>query len=121
MTARQSEMFDKPRIHTELPGHGYAATPGSGPDGETCGGCGNCKRFDKGKTKFNKCIVIKRRSFAEIAAEGMRRGRSVTFRGWSRATDIRLDAPACLHWRKSDVRNDQESDEGGGRDRCDAG
>src|SRR3546814_8362807 len=32
---RQGEMFNKPRKHTELKGHGYAARPGSGPSGET--------------------------------------------------------------------------------------
>lgn len=78
---RQSEMFDKPRRFTELPGAGYAATPGMGPKGETCGSCGNCRKLrPKGRSAYNKCLLVKR--------------------AWSKETDIRLDAPACLHWKQ---------------------
>lgn len=86
----QSELFPKPRQHTELPGDGYAASPGSGPKGETCGSCGRCKkvRFEReGRTAgWNKCGLVKR--------------------AFSKSTDIRLDAPACLHWL---ARNSQHN------------
>jgi hypothetical protein len=80
----QAEMFDKPRVHTRLPGEGYAASPGSGPKGETCGSCGNHRekrwKVNGQQRGFNKCALVKR--------------------SWSKTTDIRLDAPACLHWIK---------------------
>jgi hypothetical protein len=75
VSPRQEELFDKPRQHTKLPGDGYAASPGSGPKGETCSSCANCKKLGR----FNKCGLVKRK--------------------WERSTDIRLDAPACLHWK----------------------
>lgn len=81
--SRQEEMFSKPRRFTELPGAGYAATPGLGPKGETCGSCGNCNRYRlQSGAGYNKCGLVKRH--------------------WSKETDIRLDAPACLHWKKQD-------------------
>ena len=77
---RQSELFDKPKRFTGLPGAGYAGTPGLGPKGETCGSCSNCRKV-RARTSYNKCALVKR--------------------AWSKETDIRLDAPACLHWGKA--------------------
>ncbi|HEY9545021.1 MAG TPA: hypothetical protein VIR56_03375 [Solimonas sp.] len=84
---RQGEMFNKPRKHTELKGHGYAARPGSGPSGETCKTCAHLQRRQGSSATWNKCGLVKR--------------------GFSRDTDIRLDAPACLWWRAHD--NDNET------------
>lgn len=79
---RQAEMFEKPRVHTVLPGKGYAASPGSGPKGESCGSCANCRRYRNrsGGSAYNKCTLVSK--------------------PWDKNTDIRLDAPACLHWKK---------------------
>lgn len=74
----QREMFSKPRRHTQLKGDGYAASPGSGRKGETCGTCAHVRRCTGGTARWNKCAMVKR--------------------AWDRSTDIRLDAPACLHW-----------------------
>lgn len=67
-----------------LPKHrvsGYAATPGTGPEGSTCG---NCKHLCRAKTRsrkvFLKCGVIRHR--------------------WTHGpgTDIRAKSPGCRHW-----------------------
>lgn len=85
----QGEMFDKPRKHTKLPGEGYAASPGSGPRGETCRSCRHLRRLDGRKATWNKCRLVK----------------------WSstKNTDIRLDAPACLRWEGRPTDNDKDS------------
>jgi hypothetical protein len=77
---KQGEMFSKPKRFTELPGAGYAATPGMGPKGETCDTCVNCRKI-RGRGNYNKCALVKR--------------------SWTKETDIRLDAPACVHWQRS--------------------
>lgn len=57
--------------------NGYAATPGSGPDGETCGTCKYHKVKEMAK-RYHKCELTK----------------------WTGgvATDIRVRSPACLKW-----------------------
>lgn len=55
---------------------GYAATPGTGPAGETCGSC--------------KHLI--RREFAKV----YRKCRLTETRGAS--TDIKVRSPACLAW-----------------------
>lgn len=86
MPAPQLEMFDKPRQFTRLTGDGYAASPGSGPAGETCKTCAHCRRHrlirKSGVSGWNKCAMV-RKSFGP-------------------GSDIRLDAPACVHWTKAD-------------------
>lgn len=76
----QTELFPKPRKHTVLRGLGYAATPGSGPAGETCKGCAHLKRREFSGRTVNKCGLNKK--------------------NWGPSTDIRLDAPSCVHWTK---------------------
>lgn len=57
-------------------GIGYAATPGSGPAGETCGSCA----FMTGR-RFHKCAI-------GIVSNG------------AATDDIRVSAPACRLWTK---------------------
>ncbi len=60
---------------------GYAWTPGSGPDGETCGSCANIYRRHMGGT-YPKCLLMKAH--------------------WTRgkSTDIKVRSPACREWKK---------------------
>lgn len=57
---------------------GYAATPGTGPDGESCGSCAHLVRNRPGNKIYLKCGLI----------------------NWSRgaATDIKSRSPACSRW-----------------------
>lgn len=58
---------------------GHADRPGTGPDGETCGTCGNATYKQMGK-RYYKCALLQR--------------------NWTsgRGTDIRLRDPACSQW-----------------------
>ncbi|MDH2313077.1 hypothetical protein [Methylobacterium brachiatum] len=58
---------------------GYAALPGTGPAGETCGSCGHLARRQSART-YLKCGLMER--------------------GWTRgaASDVRARAPACSRW-----------------------
>jgi hypothetical protein len=58
---------------------GYAARPGTGPQGETCKSCGHCRARCLSKT-YHKCGLM-------VAA-------------WThgRATDVLLRSPACSKW-----------------------
>lgn len=58
---------------------GYAAPPGSGPQGETCGSCAHHTTREYAKT-YHKCALIK-------ATKGP-------------GTDIRVRSPACSRWAK---------------------
>jgi hypothetical protein len=62
---------------------GYAAHPGSGPEGETCGTCKNLISRHMSKTYF-KCDLV----------------------DWTGGpgTDIRKKSPACSHWEAKTVR-----------------
>ena len=58
---------------------GYAAAPGSGPNGETCGTCGHCYlRGTRSGKWFSKCDLVK-------ATGGP-------------GTDIVRKSPACSRW-----------------------
>lgn len=65
---------------------GYAALPGSGPEGETCGSCGHhvIKRLGK---KYHKCDLMR------LAWTG------------GAGTDIRVRSPACSKWKAVHTRN----------------
>lgn len=58
---------------------GFAAQPGTGPAGETCGTCGNCRIRQLANTYY-KCGLM-------VAS-------------WTggRASDITLRSPACSKW-----------------------
>lgn len=62
---------------------GYAALPGTGPDGETCGSCRHLARVQHAKT-YLKCGLM--RAY------------------WTRGTrtDVRAKAPACRRWEKEE-------------------
>lgn len=62
------------------PAKGYAARPGSGPEGETCKTCKHRTGHGRGKT-YHKCGLVK----------------------WSfgAGTDVRLCSPACELWESA--------------------
>jgi hypothetical protein len=64
---------------------GYAAQPGSGPQGETCGSCEHLIRHRTARS-FWKCDLVK----------------------WTHGpgTDIRRSTPACSRWEKPKVHED---------------
>jgi hypothetical protein len=59
---------------------GYAATPGTGPQGETCKTCRHIRRKMGGRKSYPKCALVKWTS--------------------GTATDIRVHAPACSRWSR---------------------
>jgi len=69
-------VISKPRPGTPA---GYAAPPGSGPEGETCGTCNHLYRRKMAKT-YLKCELMQAR--------------------WTggKGTDVRSRSPACLRW-----------------------
>lgn len=75
VTTKGRVVYDTPR--------GYAARPGSGPQGEKCRTCTHLHRTSGGAKTFFKCRLIQHR--------------------WTHgaATDIRANAPACAHWQAS--------------------
>lgn len=64
---------------------GYAAAPGSGPSGETCGSCRHYVSVQSGARRWPKCLLMK----------GAYRGKY-----WTRGpgSDIKKKAPACARW-----------------------
>lgn len=65
---------DRPVKHRGL----YAALPGTGPDGETCGSCEHIARHPSGH--YRKCALVRDR--------------------WTHGpgTDIKARSPACSKW-----------------------
>jgi hypothetical protein len=61
---------------------GYAARPGSGPAGETCGTCAHYLRVEGGNRAFPKCALMRRH--------------------WTHGpgSDIRRAAAACEKWER---------------------
>jgi len=60
--------------------HGHAAPPGSGPPGETCGTCANCRIRRIHEHNVYKCAI--------------------TESHWTkdRETDVLKSSPACARW-----------------------
>lgn len=60
--------------------NGYAARPGSGPAGHTCGDCEHKQRVCGGSKVFSKCGLCER--------------------NWTHGpgSDIRVKSPACQFW-----------------------
>jgi hypothetical protein len=86
MTAAQFDLFDRPiAVNLEPPrrrrttqAKGYAALPGTGPDGKTCRQCAHyCITCPGGRKTFPKCGLMRER--------------------WThgKGTDIKAGAPAC--------------------------
>ncbi len=73
MIAGETDLFGK--VPKQWPGNGYAATPGSGPEGMTCGDCVHAARLGYHNKKYWKCGI------GHISH--------------SDASDIRKSAPAC--------------------------
>lgn len=66
---------------------GHAWHPGTGPAGETCGGCEHYTRTRSGSLRtFRKCGLMQAH--------------------WTHGpgSDIRAKDPACRHWEKDDPR-----------------
>ncbi len=57
---------------------GFAAMPGTGPDGETCGSCAHCYFVQPNVKRFYKCRLTKLTHGA--------------------ASDIKKRSPACARW-----------------------
>lgn len=76
--------------------NGYAADPGTGPAGQTCGSC----RHSIKRGKFWKCKLAAK---VKVLPNGSRIG------DWSRciSSDIRLKSPACKLWT-SDSQKDPD-------------
>lgn len=68
----------KKRKNTQA--HGYAAMPGTGPDGETCKTCDHSYKRDGNSKSYWKCDLVQ-------ATSGT-------------GTDIRISWPACHRWAK---------------------
>lgn len=73
----------RPR-HSARP-NGYAAAPGSGPGGETCGTCRFCRTRQR-KRSYQKCALM--------------------LSTWTneRSTDVLLHSPACAKWAAGEPR-----------------
>lgn len=84
ITVEQARARKKRR---DTPAAGYAALPGTGPAGETCGTCRHLYRRRFSKT-YLKCELMKPY--------------------WTKGTgsDIRAKAPACRRWEPADARDD---------------
>ena len=79
MTGGATDLFGDP-IREPIKGTvpaGYAALPGTGPAGETCGSCAHASR----RHRYAKCRLLRAR--------------------WTHGikTDIRLRTPACSRWQ----------------------
>ncbi len=64
---------------------GYAAKPGTGPEGETCKTCQHCSNQGTYNRSFYKCNLMKA--------------------GWTHSvkTDIKLKSPACAKWELAEM------------------
>lgn len=71
--------YSAPRQISPKPA-GYAAPPGTGPAGETCGSCVNCRVRTGAVRRFYKCALM-------VSA-------------WThvRDSDVLLKSPACRRW-----------------------
>lgn len=72
LTAKQRR-----RLRKSPQARGYAALPGTGPEGETCESCAHIARF----RRYRKCKLMERR--------------------WTGGpgTDIKARSPACRNWQ----------------------
>lgn len=73
---------DKKRKPTQA--NGYAAKPGTGPEGETCKTCEHNITVNGGAKNYHKCELL---------------GNKITH---GTGTDIRVRSPACQFWVRAD-------------------
>ena len=80
-TQREPTAPGTPQKRKTPKANGYAARPGSGPQGETCGTCQHLVRVAGGNKSYRKC--------------GFARAK------WTHGpgSDIQSRAPACLMWQ----------------------
>jgi len=64
---------------------GYAAHPGTGPEGETCGTCLSFRRIQYHDKTYFKCDLLR-----EIWTHGP-------------GTDVKFRSPACRLWKEEEV------------------
>lgn len=78
--------FKDPRSGARPRRSGHAAPPGSGPAGQTCGGCAHAVSVMGGAKNFTKCRLAEAR--------------------WTKgpASDIRRKDPACSRWAKPEAK-----------------
>ena len=70
---------------------GYAAAPGTGPDGQTCKTCAHCHAMKVGyRRTVRKCLLIRARWRCSVR------------------TDILLKSPACRHWKANPAQPDEK-------------
>jgi len=79
----QSTLFGCPEQYEPERKTGHAGKPGRGPEGETCGTCGQRRRVrTRGDSVFQKCWLC----YDQWTGGG--------------GTDIRCKDPACEYWEK---------------------
>lgn len=81
--AEAREIVKRQRRSRDPKPKGYAALPGTGPQGETCKTCRHLYRRQYAKT-YLKCYLMRAH--------------------WTggRGSDIKAGSPACRHWEKSE-------------------
>jgi hypothetical protein len=82
--------LERKRLRASTTPKGYAALPGTGPAGESCGSCEHLVRRQMAKT-YLKCGLMER--------------------GWTRgpASDVRAKTPACSRWNRIARADDPET------------
>jgi len=78
-----------PKVSMAGQARGYAAYPGTGPKGETCGSCAHLYRKQMAKT-YLKCELM-----------------SATWTG-GHGTDVLSRSPACMKWQPSTSNEGQQ-------------
>ena len=82
LAQRKALLWKKPKKH------GYAAPPGTGPSGETCGSCAHLFRNRMAKT-YLKCSLMRAHWTGGLG------------------TDVRARSPACRNWKAKEPDNDE--------------
>lgn len=92
MASPERDLFGNPPTHAQqvaakskakrkpTPARGYAFTPGTGPEGETCGSCRHIARTSGDARIYIKCGLMRAK--------------------WTKGpgSDIRAQSPACKEW-----------------------
>lgn len=86
LTPEQKRKIGRGKRREPVPA-GYAALPGTGPEGETCKTCKNMVRVTFAKT-YRKCGLMR----AQWTGGGK--------------TDVRARSPACKRWEKGEAETE---------------